>query len=369
MEKRNVTRRQFLKGAGALAVGAAAMGMLGGCGTAADETVSPAVADEAVSAAETVGSGSSGARTVLAFASDQHAETAGFEAWIRDQQAVFGEELAHLSFGGDICDKAWDQATFDGFKAVLDELMPGKYCVTTGNQENKSGAPGASGWDAIGEGFVRIGEVVQTQDYIVYHFGAAQEAMEFPADDIQALSDYLETAPNNIPVFVISHFPLHLSVPYSAHDIPGGYRMTIGNDALTEVLNRHPNVIFMWGHNHTFADPRYGTIRPAGSKFTWNIDDTTQKLEIGFTYANLGSFCRGSTYGAIAEVSREDGNVVVKMYYVDTNVPMDSKESAVITFAPDGTVKADVTTSESTNYVDMFYLAGWYEDPSFEEDY
>lgn len=361
MRKRDITRRQFLKGAGAIAAGAAAMSLFGGC--AAQEEAGAAGAVEAAAPA------ASGGRTVLAFASDQHAETAGFEAWLRDQQATYGDDLAHLSFGGDICDKTWDQSTFDEFKAVLDELLPGKYSVTTGNQENKAGAPGAAGWDALGDGFVRLGEVVQTDDYIVYHFGAAQEGMEFPADDIQALSDYLDTTPRNIPVFVVSHFPLHLSVPYSEHDIPGGYRMTVGNGALTEVLNRHPNVIFMWGHNHTFADPRYGTIRPAGSKFTWNIEDTTQKLEIGFTYANLGSFCRGSTYGTIAEVSRDGDNVVVKMYFVDTNVPMDNKEYAVITFAPDGTVSADVTTSETTNYVDMFYLAGWYDDPSFAEDY
>lgn len=362
MEKRDISRRDFLKGAGAMAVGVAAIGLLGGCGTAAASDGAPAAAG--------AGAGSAAkSRSVLAFASDQHAETPGFEAWLKDQLAVYGDELGHLSYGGDICDKNWVAETFDGFRAVLDELMPGKYSVTTGNQEHKAGAPGLAGWDALGPGFVRLGEAVVTGDYIIYNFGAASESMVFPDDDIAALAAYLEKAPNNIPIFVVSHYPLHLSVPYSEHGIPGGTRETKGNDKLIEVLNAHPNVVFMWGHNHTFQDPRYGTIRPAGSKFTFTESDVTKKAGINFVYANMGSFCRGDTYGAIAEVERDGDTVTLRLYYVDTNVPMDTKESAVITYAADGSVSADVTTSDSTNYVDMFYLAGWYDDPTFAEDY
>lgn len=357
MDRNNITRRDFLKGASAVAVGAAALSLFGGCGEAASASAEGGAASGAPEAAS---------HTVLAFASDQHAETAGFEAWIKDQQAVYGEDLSHLSYGGDICDKSWDQATFEGFKAVLDTLMPGKYSVTTGNQEHKAGAPA---WDTLGPGFTRLGEVLVTGDYIIYNFGAAQESMNFPDPDIEELSAYLDAAPANIPIFIVSHYPLHLSIPYTGHDIPGGYRQTQGNGKLIEVLNRHPNVIFMWGHNHTFQDPRYGTVRPAGSKFTYDYDDVTKKAEINFTYANLGSFCRGDTYGAIAEVDRAGDTVTVKLYYVDTNVPMETKESAVITYAADGTVNADVTLSDSTNYVDMFYLAGWYDDPTFAEDY
>ena len=360
MERGYYSRREFLKGAGAMAAGAAALGLFGGCSTAQASGTAPAAVPPAENAVR---------RAVLAFASDQHAETAGFEAWLRDQKEVYGEALSHLSYGGDICDKNWDPAVFDSFRTALDSLMPGRYSATTGNQENKAGAPGAAGWDALGPGFTRLGETVVTGDYIVYHFGAAQEAMVFPEQDIAALSEYLDRAPKNIPVFIVSHFPLHLSVPYTGHDIPGGYRQTQGNGSLIEVLNRHPNVIFLWGHNHTFFDPRYGTIRPAGSKFTYDYANVSQKAQIGFTYANLGSFCRGETYGAIAEVERAGGTVTVKLYYVDTTVPMENKERAVITFAEDGTVTADVTLSESTNYVDMYYLAGWYDDPAFAEDY
>lgn len=297
-ESKSITRRDFLKGAGAVAAGAAVMGVLGGCATnaAAAEAAQPTPMPEPsptpnapIVPAAGPSSYEGGAR-VLAFASDQHAETPGFAGWLADQKAVYGEDLEYLTYGGDICDKSWDQSVFDGFKAALDEAMPGKYFVTTGNQEHKSGAPA---WDSLGEGFIRLGEAARTEDYIIYCFGAAQEAMIFPQADIDALAAYLSDAPRDIPIFVVSHFPLHLSIPYTGHDIPGGYRQTQGNDK----------------------------------------------------------------------------GVEVRMYYVDTNIPMLTKESAVITIAPDGTVSADVVTSDSTDYVDMFYLAGWYEDPSFAEDY
>lgn len=144
--KKDITRRQFLKGAGAAAMGAAAMGLLGGCSSGAEKA---AVAGGGDGPAETAAPGET-RRSVLAFASDQHAETPGFAAWLADQKAVYGEDLVHLSFAGDICDKTWVPEVFEGFRAVLEGQMPGQYHVTTGNQENKPGAPGAAGWDDLG---------------------------------------------------------------------------------------------------------------------------------------------------------------------------------------------------------------------------
>lgn len=354
MRKEGISRREFLKGAGALAMGVAAMGLFGGC------------ASEGKSSADTAAA--SGHRSVLAFASDQHGETKGFDAWLGEQQTVYGGELAHLSFAGDICDKAWDQATFDGFKAVLDARMPGKYSVTTGNQEHKSGAPGPD-WDSLGEGFTRLGVAVAAEDYIIYHLGAAQEAMSFPQADIDALAAYLSSAPTNVPIFVVSHFPLHLSVATATHSIPGGdHRQAENNAALIEVLNQYPNVIFLWGHNHTFHDPRYGTIRPSGSKFTYDYNNPTEKISINFTYANLGSFCRGDSYGLIAEVERSDSGVGVKLYYVDTNVPMTTKQSAVLTMVGDS-VALDITDGTNIDLAETQAMSGYPDDPNFAVEY
>jgi hypothetical protein len=323
-----------------------------------------ASAAEAQAPDETTSSG-----VYLAFTGDQHGETEGYQAWIEDQQAVYGDDFVLLSYSGDICEKSWEQDVFDGFKDVLDSLMPGKYNVTTGNQEFKSGAPGDS-WDDLGEGFTRLGEVTATEDYIVYDIGSAQESMGFPQSDIDELAAYLDAAPTDVPIFVLSHYPLPLSVATESHSIPGGdHRQSDNNAALIEVLNQHPNVIFLWGHNHTFQDPRYGTIRPAGSKFTYDYDNATDKAEINFTYANYGSFCRGDTYGVMAQVERTAQGVEVTMYYIDTNEPMTDKDSAVITVAADGTVTANVTDGVGINRDEILAMSGYATDPNFDAEF
>ena len=307
--------------------------------------------------------------TVLAFTGDQHGETDGYQAWIEDMLGVYGDNLALLSYSGDVCDKNWEQDVYDGFAAMLEAEMPGKYNVTTGNQEFKSGAPGPD-WDSLGDGYTRIGEVVATDDYIVYDIGAAGEDMAFPQEDIDTIAAYLDAAPDNIPIFVLSHYPLHLSVASDTHSIPGGdHRQSENNAALIEVLNQHPNVIFLWGHNHTFADPRYGTIRSIGSKFTYDYENPTDKVELNFTYANYGDFCRGDTYGVLAEIQRTDAGVQVSMHFVDEDVYMTNKDSAVITVADDGTVTAEITDGTGIDLAEILSMSGYPDDPNFEAEF
>ncbi len=362
MKKKDITRREFLRGAGAAAAGIAAFGLFGTGALASGE--GSGVSGEA-SAASGEASGEA-LRGVLAFTSDQHGETDGLRDWIAARVGEYGDALVHLSYGGDICNKSWEPDVFEGFRAVLDELLPGRYAVTTGNQEHKTGVPA---WDTLGPAFVESGVVAETDDYIIYHLGAAQESMAFQPGQIGDLADYLASAPNNIPIFVVSHYPLHLSVPYDGHDIPGGYRQASNNDALIAALNDHPNVVFLWGHNHTFADPRYGTIRPAGVSFTWSYDNPADKAVTGFVYANMGSFCRGDAYGLIAELKRDSSGVVVTMRFMDKAGVMESKQAAVVTFAPDGTVTTDVTREGVIDFDDMLALSGYPDDPRFREDF
>ena len=299
---------------------------------------------------------------VLAFTGDQHGEGDTYREWIETMKTVYGDDLVLLTYIGDICDKNWDPQTFESFKNTLDELMPGRYNVTTGNQEFKKGAPGPA-WDDLGEGFTRIGEAIRTDNYIVYNLGSADEKMVIPEEDLGKLDAYLSDVPDTIPVFIAAHYPLHLSVQTDAHEIPGpdGYRQLKGNGKLLEILNRHPNVIFLWGHNHTFQDPRYGTILTAGSAFTYDITDTTARTEIRFTYANYGSFCRTDTYGLIAEVVPAEEEIQVKLYYVDADVPDAARDSAVIHYAKDGTVTAEVTTGTNINEEDILAMSGYSE--------
>ena len=122
----------------------------------------------------------------IAFTGDVHAEIPGYEGWVMDIQDAYGDQFIMLNYSGDICEKEWVEDTYTSFMDVVNTLMPGAYNLTTGNQEWKSGAPGAT-WDELGEGHTRIGEVTVTEDYIVYNLGSAQEAMGFPQDDSDAV--------------------------------------------------------------------------------------------------------------------------------------------------------------------------------------
>lgn len=361
MASNDISRRQFLKGAGAAGVTAAAASLFGipiltGC-SASEETAAAGAAQSA--AAEPV---------YIGFAGDVHAEVPGFESWIKDMQTTYGDKFSFLSFAGDICDKSWVAETYTSFKTALDTLLPGKYNVTTGNQEWKAGAPGAT-WNELGAGHLRTGEAIATEDYILYAFGSAQEAMSFPQTDIDELDAYLAAAPNNIPIFIHSHFPLHLSMATATHGIPGGdHRVTENNAALIEVLNKYPNVIFLWGHNHTFQDPRYGVITPAGAKFTYDYYNPTQKIAINFTSAAYGSFCRGDSYAMVAGVQRTGDGVQVTLNYIDTTVPLTTKDSAVITIAADGTVTCQIIPGTNTNTAEILAMSGFDTDPNFEAE-
>ncbi len=304
----------------------------------------------------------------LAFTGDQHGETPGYRVWLEDQLLVYGDSLSMLNYSGDICEKAWVQDVFDEWKGVLDELVPGRYNVTTGNQEFKSGALGPT-WDEIGEGFKICGEVANTDDYIIYNIGATTETYLFPQEELDAISAYLAAAPADKPIFVLSHYPLHLACATATHSIPAtDHRQTENNGELIDILNNYPNVIFLWGHNHTFQDPRYGTICPAGSKMTWSYENPTDKKEINFTYVNYGSFCRGDSYGMIAEVLRCENGVDVYLNFVDTNVPMTAKDSASLCIGADGTVTAEVTAGTGIDYDEILSMSGYADDPNFMEE-
>ena len=305
---------------------------------------------------------------VLAFTGDEHGETSGYRVWVEDQVATYGDSLVMLNYSGDVCEKSWDSSVFDTFLGILEELVPGKYNVTTGNQEWKSGAPGAT-WDDLGDGFTLIGEAAATEDYIVYDIGAPAENYIFADYELEAIAEYLAAAPTDIPIFVLSHYPLHLAMATDAHGIPASdHRQTENNDKLIEILNNYPNVIFLWGHNHTFQDPRYGVLCGAGAEMSWSYEDPTALAEINFTYANYGSFCRGDSYGLIAQVLRTDAGVEVSLYYVDTNVPLTTKDSAVITIAADGTVTTEITEGTGTDYDEILAMSGYAENPGYPEN-
>ncbi len=137
-------------------------------------------------------------------------------------------------------------------------------------------------------GMSRIGETAVNFEgyYHFFNFGALNGTQQFTDDDIVQLKAYLEkeeVSGDGKPIIIVSHYPLHY---YNDR------RTSAQAAQVLEVLNDYPQVIFLWGHNHTEADPNYGMIRVPGDviQTTSSVDSTR---EIKFTYACLGALRDG----------------------------------------------------------------------------
>ena len=128
---------------------------------------------------------------------------------------------------------------------------------------------------------LRVGEGIRTPDYIFYCLGSgaisAKMSQGYSDEDIATIDAYLSTAPTDIPIFVLTHFPIHCWTD----------RLTEGADKLLEVLNKYPNIIVIWGHNHSDFDPFYQNgILHAGD--TIEIDNKGTTRTVNFTYLPAG---------------------------------------------------------------------------------
>lgn len=156
--------------------------------------------------------------------------------------------------------------------------------------------------------FKRIGWAVNPKKaankYGVYCLGAAgwfDSIGSYPAKDIESLKKALAKAPANKPVFIAAHFPLHTC----------DSRTTENALRLINVLNAHPNVIFLWGHNHSQGDSHYGQILPAGEKIEYAAG---RSKEINFTYACAGAMYSGQKINYRGLVANVTGKKVTMQY-------------------------------------------------------
>ena len=271
---------------------------------------------------------------VLGFSSDVHGNVGtytqsggtytagsntGLANWLIRVQAQTGA-FEYMSYCGDYGDhQKYGSNYISDFNAVVSAtntlVGQNKGVYTTGNHDYQSGSNNNSiASDLSGTtGYKRIGEAVKTNDYIIYVFGAASGSQQFNTNDINELSNYLASAPTDIPIFVLSHFPLH--------SISGRTSSNAGD--VIDALNQRSNVIFMWGHNHSQVkngtETNYGKVYTAGYSLTYN---TNQSKTINFTYANAGGMRDvGSSQpdnneykGVVATVSKSDHSVKFRYY-------------------------------------------------------
>ncbi|NLV35100.1 MAG: hypothetical protein GXY17_00270 [Clostridiaceae bacterium] len=264
----------------------------------------------------------------LAFTSDVHyGGTNNLSTWLgllESGDILEEEQLDYMGFCGDMASgnirgesNYWSSA-----QTMLDTVTSSKlissdtnrFIYTAGNHEYLQGNYGSTD-NATAKEITRLGEAAKTDNYIIYCFGAAGSSQSFTSYDIDALEDYLGTAPDDIPIIILSHFPIH---HFSS-------RTTSNAIDLINMLNEeHENVIFLWGHNHTLADTNYGEICTAGSSINYT---SSKSAQINFTYAAAGcmsdseysSSGSGSVKekGMIMEIADGGGTVIMTYYGLD----------------------------------------------------
>jgi len=133
----------------------------------------------------------------------------------------------------------------------------------------------------------QLGEAVRTDDYIIYCFGAGEGASTYAChydpDDIAVMAEYLSTAPTDIPIFILTHYPIHTWTRGSSQ------RVTNYAGDVIDVLNEHPNVVLLWGHNHTEYDDNYYEPKFAGDQVVIDAAGTVKTLNFSYLAAGCTS--------------------------------------------------------------------------------
>ena len=263
-----------------------------------------------------------------------------------------------FAHGGDFADSGLLPDVMTTIKHAIEDTSPNTVAVfTKGNHENDFDD------EAFREitGMPRIGETAINADglYHFFSFGMT-ENQTFTQEDIDTLAAYLAEHDDGKPVFVISHFPIHyLNSMRTVYDA--------GAKELLDVLNQYPQVVFTWGHNHSEADPSYGTVRFPGETLTYGPtpEDT---VELNFTYMSNGSLRFGVNQenGCLVKVG-EDGSLEFRFISLDQTPISDEEfeDSAGATYekleAGDVKVVADITRDSLTEDADGNGEADYYE--------
>ena len=246
----------------------------------------------------------------IGFTSDVHNNINNLENWLTGVQNALNPDLEYMVYGGDYCQSGSSNISHYNSVVSTTESKVGanKGIYTSGNHEYEKNQN--TTLDYTFSKMTRIGEAADEDNYNIYCMGAAgwyDGIGTYPESDIETLEAYLQSAPKDEPIFIIAHFPLHY---YNS----GWVNRTITNaDKVIDLLNGYPNVIFLWGHNHSQGDSHYGEILEDGASISYA---SGQSKVIQFTYASAGAMNgdRSPYYGVVATVS-QDGEDVTLTYY------------------------------------------------------
>ena len=262
---------------------------------AADNKIEPGTFPEPETVTRSAVKNADGSIT-LAFTSDTHYDGVNnnLKTWL---EAADIDYIDAFGFCGDMGSAyasnaddfwTWAGATMEYVDSLIDAGKVGDAIYTQGNHE---WFPSAGGNYAVeyanypaATRLMQVGEGLVTEDYIIYCFGAGSIASTFTydynEDDIAELAAYLETAPADIPIFILTHFPIHL---WGGR---GEERYMKHANELIDVLNTHDNIVVLWGHNHSNYDNNYYAPRFPGDEIVINPEGEIRQLN--FTYLAAG---------------------------------------------------------------------------------
>ena len=250
---------------------------------AAEETV--AINDKAKAAAPALKA--AGGLSVLAFTSDTHNTSSNSAAnrlgtWLDKMTDIYGA-VDVMAFGGDMADAGASATSFWTYtQADMDKLddrgIPGVY--TTGNHEY---SPGSYTHDrnSTTQKYIEDQQGYEGSNYRIYCLGSAGSSWnQYSNSQITTLTNYLNTAGNDKPIIIITHYPLHYY----------GSRTISGASSIIDVLNNAVNnngqkIVYLWGHNHTESDSNYDEVFEPGDKLSYSNGSSK---EINFYYGAAG---------------------------------------------------------------------------------
>ena len=276
----------------------------------------------------------------------------------------------------------WTGEVVDYMDSLVAEGKVGNAIYTQGNHE---WFPSAGGNYAVeyanypaAQRMKQVGEGLVTDDYIIYCFGAGVIAKTYTYDydeeDIAALDEYLATAPSGKPIFILTHFPIHI---WGGR---GEERYMKHGAELIDVLNKYADLdlIVLWGHNHSNYDATYYDPKFPGDEIVIDPEGTTKTLN--FTYMAAGTTAdieyTGPSAGSASVMNKglvvtinADGTLNYKYYTLDGEVmPIESPwlvrfraaygdyEVFDTQYVEDGQAPAAVAAPE----VEGYEFDGWY---------
>lgn len=195
------------------------------------------------------------------------------------------DETEYICFGGDYA-KKYDKKVLNDVVSCNNSLLPQTKAVYTVGNHDLSGFEEKSFNDITKQ--ASRGRKIKEEGYVIYTFGASTDKQSFREDDIKQLETFLETTKTiipRVPVFIISHYPLHYCEKGKRT------RVTEGAEQLITLLDQYSNVIFLYGHNHSMSDQNYEIIYMPGDEI--EIAKNEYRT-INFCYTSMGAMKDGA---------------------------------------------------------------------------